>query len=118
MKCTAWSDQVHILPVGKNLTPLQSVVGGTTARSILLEGHNLAACFIQHQKRVLFGTRSAVQLSGAVRNMTIRAVFAVFAAILFALHSPIAAPAPLQENQQQPKKDAKSQSDSMTGCVD
>jgi hypothetical protein len=50
--------------------------------------------------------------------MTNRAVFPVFAAILFALHSPNAAPAPRQENQQQPKKDAKSQGDSMTGCVD
>ena len=50
--------------------------------------------------------------------MTKRAVCPVFAAILFAFHSPIAAPAPQQENQQQPKKDAKSQGDSMTGCID
>jgi hypothetical protein len=50
--------------------------------------------------------------------MTKWAAFPVFAAILFAFHSPSAAPAPQQENRQQPKKDAKSPSDSMTGCVD
>jgi hypothetical protein len=50
--------------------------------------------------------------------MTSRAVFPFFAAIVFAFHSPSAAPAPPQENQQQPKKDAKSASDSMTGCID
>jgi hypothetical protein len=50
--------------------------------------------------------------------MTIRAVCVVFAATFFALHLPIAAPAPQQENQQQPKKDAKSESQSMTGCID
>jgi hypothetical protein len=50
--------------------------------------------------------------------MTIRAACVVFAATFFAHHSPIAAPAPQQENQQQPKKDAKSESQSMTGCID
>ncbi|MGA3237008.1 MAG: hypothetical protein ABSG03_11925 [Bryobacteraceae bacterium] len=50
--------------------------------------------------------------------MTNRAVFPLFAAILFAFYSPSAAPVPHQENQQQPKKDAKNASDSMTGCID
>jgi hypothetical protein len=50
--------------------------------------------------------------------MTKRAVCVVFASMLFALHVPSAAPATPQEKQQQPKKDAKSQGDSMTGCID
>jgi len=50
--------------------------------------------------------------------MTKRAVCAVFAAMLFASHLASAAPATPQEKQPQPKKDAKSQGDSMTGCID
>jgi len=50
-------------------------------------------------------------------NMT-RAAFLVIAAILIAFNPPIATPAPPRENRQQPKKDAKSPNDSMTGCID